>query len=448
MPQPPRNALPMKRWAAIGYKPQPWQTNKLHRRVENQVTLTTARQVGKSYGAGALIDELMSLPPDEQGPQHVAVLGPTYQKARISVEKYLEFVLPVYGRDFVQTNLSEHRLWVPSTGAKLNWLSADDPKSVVGFTFSAAVTDESQDIPDLVMGKFSPTLGIRRARMWNFGTPDITPDQTWFKSAYIRGQDPDEDGNFSATVECYECEFWTPERILEQKMTLTERDFRMLMLGQWADEEGQVFTGWSKAVWPGSEENDEPTPFTNYAIGLDLAVYNDFTCLIVGELGTRICRAIYRWNNTDPLEAYDRIEDIANKWNRAIILGDESSIGIPMLAELRKRMPGRVFGQKITSANKMEFVQLLNQDMEHRRLMFPAWPALIRELKAYVYHATPAGKLTADAAAGYHDDTIAALMLLNLAFHRRSGGGTSGYNYLELDPDRRGGTGGRNYLDG
>ena len=435
---PTRDALPLRRWAAINYRPQPWQVHKLHRRAESTVTLTTARQVGKSFAAGALIDERISLPPDEFGPRHVAVLGPTYSKAKLVVDKYLEFVLPTYGRDFVQTNLQDHRLWIPSTNARLNWLSSDDPKSVVGFTFSDAITDESQDIPDLVMGKFSPTLGIRSAHLWSFGTPDITPDQTWFKAAWIRGTDDGYPNEFSATVECYECEFWTQENILKEKTRLSEREFRMLMLGQWVDEEGQVFTGFNKAVM--NEPIDPaptPTPYTQYAIGLDLAVYEDFTVLIVGERNTRLCRAMYRWNTTDPFETYERVEEIANHWNRAIIVVDETGIGIPMVRELRERLgAGRVFGQKITPANKMEMVSLLNQDMEHRRIMFPAWPSLIRELKAYVYHATPSGKLTAEAASGYHDDTIAALMMLNLAFHRRAGNGASGYNWLETTESR------------
>lgn len=435
----PRDALPLKRWAAIGYSPQPWQVHKLHRRMERIVTLTTARQVGKTYAAAALIDELLSKPPDKQGPPHVAVLGPTYSKARLSVEKYLEFVLPAFGRDFAVTNLSEHRLWVPSTGARLNWLSADDPKSVVGFTFSDAITDESQDISDLVMGKFSPTLGVRKARLWSFGTPDITPDQTWFKSDYVRGQDPDFPDFYSDTVECFECEYWSLEKIEEERLRLSSREWRMLMLGQWADEEGQVFTGYHKAIWPGDIDPDpQPDRHSNYAIGVDLAVYEDFTVLIVGDLATRQCVAMYRWNNTDPKETYDRIEDIANQWNHATLMCDETGVGLGMVAALRERLgTNRVYGMKITPSNKMEMVGTLNADMEHRRIMYPNWPTLIRELKAYLFHATPSGRLTAEAAAGYHDDTITALLLLNLCFHRRMRGGNTGYNWLEQDGEPR-----------
>lgn len=446
-----RYELPLMRWQAIKYRPQPWQREKLHMRTERIITNTTARQVGKTHALGALIDERLSLPPDEFGPRHMALLGPTYQKARLGVEKYLEMVLPVYGADFVQQNLSEHRLWIPSTGARLNWLSGDDPKSVVGFTFSDVATDESQDISDLVIAKFLPTMGVRQASMWNFGTPDITPDQTWFKANWIRGQDDGYPDNFSSTVTAYECEFWKPEDILYQKQTLSERDFRMLMLGEWVDEEGQVFTGYQKALLPGGPEainrHPEPEKYTQYAIGLDLAVYDDFTVLIVGERNTRIARAMYRWSSTDPYETYERIEDIANTWNRAIIVADETGIGIPMVRELRERLGvGRVFGQKLTSANKMELVGQLNADMEHRRLMFPAWPALVRELKAFVYHATPSGKLTAEAASGYHDDTITALMMLNLAFRRRTSGVQAGYNYLDT-PGSRVPRSGRIYLN-
>ena len=82
----------------------------------------------------------------------------------------------------------------------------------------------------------------------------------------------------------------------------------------------------------------------------------------------------------------------------------------------------RIARTVIGPSNKMEMVGRLAADMEHRRLMFPEWDELRRELDAYVYQVTPSGKLTANAAAGFHDDCVWALILLNEAFHRRRGG--------------------------
>jgi hypothetical protein len=428
-----RTSFPLRRWRALNYDPQRWATDKLHARTERFKTLTTARQVGKTTAAAALIDEMLHTDPwdlAQRGPAHLGILGPTYSKARMSVELFLEKAQQAYGTSYVKTNMNDHRLWIPETGAKLQWLSADDPKSVVGYTFSDTITDESQDISDLVIDKFWPTLGIRKASLTSFGTPDITPEQTWFKSNYIRGQDEEWEDYWSANVTAYENKFMAIEDIIIAKNTLSDREFRMLYLGEWVDEEGGVFPGFSKAVLPeGTPDYGEPKPNVIYVIGLDLAIYEDFNVAIVGEKNTRTAIAIERWHQQDLFQTYDRIEELSRKWNNAAIHADESGIGIPMVRELRGRGL-RVTGTKITSANKMEMVSQLNSDMEHRRIQFPAWKALIRELKAFVYHATPSGKLTANAAAGYHDDTIWALIFLMKAM--RSGRGTGrGYNYIE-----------------
>lgn len=428
-----RTNLPLRRWAALGYTPQDWAKYKLHIRMERFKTLTTARQVGKTTAATALIDELLHKEPwdmRDRGPAHVGLLGPTYGKARFAVDLYLEWAQQAYGTSYVKTNMNDHKLWIPDNGAQLHWLSGDDPKSVVGYTFTDAITDESQDISDLVIAKFWPTLGIRRASLTSFGTPDITPEQTWFKSNFIRGQDDEWTDYWSACVTAYENKFMPVEDIIIAKNSISDREFRMLYLGEWVDEEGGVFSGFAKALLPeGFSELDEPEKGVRYVIGCDLAIYEDFNVCIVGEKNTRTAVNMQRWHQQDLFVTYDRIEELSRKWNNADIHADETGIGIPMVRELRGRGL-RVTGTKISPGNKMELISQLNQDMEHKRITFPPWKALVRELKAFVYHATPSGKLTANAAAGYHDDCIWALILLNKGMRSGRGAG-QGYNYLD-----------------
>lgn len=432
---PVREALPLKRWAAIGYKPQPWAIPKLHLRAEPMITLTTARQIGKSFAGAALLDELMSKEAPDGNPAHIGLIAPTYAKTRFILDRWLEWQQRAFGRDSIRTNFNEHWALNEFTGAKVTWVSADDPASVVGHTFSHAIGDECQNISDLVHDKFLPTLAVRNAPFTSFGTPDITPEQTWFKSQWILGQDEDAPDFYSATVSVYESPLWTPDKIAQQKALLSEREFRMLMLGEWVDEEGMVFVGYESALLPGVIENPEPRPGIQYVIGCDVAVYNDFTVLIIGERNTGVTCAMYRWNSTDPFVTYDRIQEIAERWNNALIVIDSTGIGLPMSRELQQRGL-RVMPQTISPKTKMPMIGGLQAALEHRRIMIQPWPALIRELKAFVYHETPSGLLTASAAAGYNDDTIMALVMFHLGCRMRVNGGGRGANWLEGSDSR------------
>lgn len=432
-----RTQLPLRRWKFLGYKPQPWQLERLHLRDEPIRTLTTARQVGKSFGIAAHLDELMEKPADDFGPPDVGILAPELGKAKMLVDKYIDFVSKSFGSDYYKTNLQDKVLWIPTTGAKMRWQSAEDIKGVVGFTFSDAVTEESQDIADIVFNRWSPTLGVRNASLVSVGTPDITPDQTWFKAQYIKGLDEGYPDHYSANVTAYECEYWTPERILLEKNRMSEREFRMLMLGEWVDEEGNVLPGYMKGIVPGEIDPDpQPQPGVQYIIGLDIAVHEDFNVMIVGERNTKIAVAYERWNRTDSIESFDRIEEFSKRWNNAPVVIDATGLGgITWARELRERGI-RVHEHTITRVNKLPNLAALNADMEHRRIMYPAWPVLIRECKAMVFHRTPAGNLTAEAAAGFHDDFVMALMLLNLGFRARKGT-SGGFNVFDTGQDFR-----------
>jgi hypothetical protein len=355
-------------------------------------------------------DAEMQRPNDMWGnPPLVGVLAPTYEKAELSVRKYLDYLTKTFGADSFQQNWNAHRVRL-STGAELQWLSSDDPYSVVGYTFSALIVDEAQNVPDIVWEKIYPALDVRQARVYAFGTPDITPTQTWFRNLFIWGQDEDREDYYSYNVTAFENRWMTLETILRAQETLSSREFAMLYMGQWVDEEGSVFTNIEPALIEYDPEYEEGK---RYVMAVDFAIHEDFNVVVVAEENSRTCVHMERWNRTDPFVTYDRIENIWEDWGRPYVIGDAQGMGEPMLAELKHRgMRVRPF--KLTASNKMQVIQKLAGDLEHRRIMFPrTWKQLLSELKAFVYHQTPSGLVTAQAASGYNDDTVMALAMLN-----------------------------------
>lgn len=390
--------------------------------------------------AAAEIDEGMSRPVDEFGPPWVGVLAPTYDKAELSIILYTTWLTEAFGRDkeLFSLNQNKHELiiknpLVGTVGARLKWLSSDDPYSVVGYTFSKLIIDEAQAVPDAVYTKIRPALDVREADIRAFGTPDITPEQSWFRGMWLRGQDSSEENVHSFTLSCYNNRWMSPETIAEAKATIPENEFRRLYLGEWVDEGGSFFSAVEDAII----EAPAFKPDHRYVMGIDFAIHEDYNVVMIAEAGTRKVIAMERWNKTDPITTYDRIHDLWVKYNRPLITADETGLGEPMVWELRDRGM-KVRGIKLTSKNKLAMLQKLSSDIEHSRIMYPRISTLINELKGIVYKQTPSGKVTAEAAAGYHDDCVIALMLVNEGLRNSHPNvSTPQRNYLGEDSWRR-----------
>jgi hypothetical protein len=433
-------SLPFKRWRVLrfigkeGYSPNGWALEHIHSREERFISAVTTRQTGKTVTAIVEVDEGMSAPMDDMGAPWVGVLGPTYDKAELIVDAYVAMLTDTFGKDSYRLNRNKHELTIldaraGTLGARLKWLSATDPESVIGYTFSKLITDESQAIPDVVFHKIRPTLDVRNARMVSFGTADITVDQMWFQSTWLRGQDPLETDYHSHRVTAYENPWVQLETIEDARTRMPDAEFRRLYLAEWVDLDGRVFTSFEGALLP---EVPPYTPGNRHLMAVDFAIEDDFNVVLIGEAATK--KVIYkdRWNNTDPIATYDRIHSIWERFGRPRTIADYTSLGgKAMSAELRERGIS-VVPFTFSNKSKMEIITQLAADLQHERIRFPAeWEDVIRELRSFLYHRTPSGNLTARAAAGYHDDTVVTLAMLNSMLRGTSGGSTKRRNYLE-----------------
>ena len=235
-----------------------------------------------------------------------------------------------FGEDYVRVNLNKHRLYLPHNDAKLIWMSGDDPMGDAGkgYTFSFLLTDESQDIPDVVMEKMQPALDVRMARIRSFGTPDITPQQTWFEANFMKGLDPTLYPDYhSFTLSCYENRWMSLEAIRQAKDRLSENEFRRLYLGEFVHEEGVVFRHIKNAFHSDVDYN----PANKHVMSVDFGMQNDFTVVMVGEAATR--RVIFRerWGDASSFTAlYDRIQGVWERFGKPLI----EPVGTPALGEL------------------------------------------------------------------------------------------------------------------
>ena len=387
------------------------------------------------------IDSGMSAPADQFGAPWVGVLGSSYDKAELSVNLYTENLTRVFGKSSYRVNQNKHELTIldasaGTVGARLKWLSADDAYGVVGYTFSKLIIDEAQAVPDEVFFKIRPTIDVRDARLIIFGTPDITQAQSWFESNWLRGQDPLDTAYHSFSVASWETPWMKPETILDARQSMPESEFLRLYGGKWVNDVGRIFANPEIAIIDVVPTFD---PTKRYIAALDLAIYDDFSVLLIGDTATRTVIFKDRWNNTDPSISYDRVAATLEKFNNPLLFTDATSpAGMAMSVGLRDRGI-RIRPVEFTAQNKMAMVHQLASDIQHRWLMFPRWDDLLQEFRAFIYDRTPSGRLTAGAAAGFHDDIIMALVLLDEGFHQRSHNiyNNNPTNYMTKDKDKR-----------
>ena len=412
----------IRRWSALGYSANRWSLENVHDRSERFIIGTTGRQVGKTQTAAMEIDAGMCEPLDQFGAPWVGVLGSAYDKAELSVNLYIENLTRVFGKNSYRVNQNKHELTITdaaagTVGARLKWLSADDAYGVVGYTFSKLIIDEAQAVPDEVFFKIRPTVDVRDAKVCVFGTPDITQAQSWFEGLWLRGQDILDTSYHSFSVASWETPWMKPETILDAKKTMPESEFLRLYGGKWTNDMGRLFPNPEIAVTTYVPSFD---PTKRYVASLDLAIYDDFSVLLIAEVSTKTVIFKDRWNQTDPSMSYDRVANTLDRFGNPLLYTDATSpAGMAMSVGLRDRGI-RVRPVEFTAQNKLKMLHQLASDIQHRNIMYPDWEDLMLEFRAFVYGRTPSGKLTANAASGFHDDIIMSLVLLNEGLRLRS----------------------------
>lgn len=421
------------RWKLLDYTPNDWAKEHVHGRDERFLACVTCRQVGKTYTVAMEIDSGMEQPPDRFGPPHVGLISYDYKRAELAVDRYVGMVQRAFGTEYIRINSNKHEAVIPSSGAKLTWMSADDPDAGIGFTFSKLGIDEGQRVPDTVIEKLWPALDVRRAQVRAFGTPDIRPDQTWFRGMWLAGKDPDDTDTYSYTVTWRENPWVSVESVNRARQILSRREFLMLYEGQWVDEGGSFFTNVENALYV---QPPAYNPQRNYVIAVDLAIREDFTVVMIGDTALRRAVHMERWHKTDPITTYDRIKRIVDAWGNPRVYYDGWGIGLAMGPELRERGIRATPVEIKSNAKKMELLLNLQRNIEHGRIMFPKWDALMREFEGFLLKERGSGIITAEAAAGYHDDCVIALAILNFAMRNTTTrGDIGGYDYAEK-PDR------------
>lgn len=200
----------------------------------------------------------------------------------------------------------------------------------------------------------------------------------------------------------------------EYRKVLPVNQFRSEYMGEWLDDDGQVFTSFKDCV---HENSIKPTD--RLYIGIDWANGGDNDDTVISVLNQDGKQVLLKyWNNLTPTEQIDHIYDILRPIERQIqvIEPELNSIGTPYTDLLKQKLSpatrNKVIGFNTTNSSKADLVGHLQVAFEQNKIEILDDEKQLRELSTYAaeYNAKTRN-VSYNAPQGLHDDICIALML-------------------------------------
>lgn len=329
-------------------------------------------------------------------------VAPSYKQVKLIVWERIKRILRV--DESWKSNEVELSLTHPC-GTKIELKGADKPDSLKGVGLKGVVLDECATMkasvwPEVIRPMLIDTNG------WAFfiGTPK---GRNWFFDIY-KNQDKDQEWqswNYPTIINKY----ISYEEIELSRKQMPEKSFHQEIMANFLEENAGVFR---KVRLCTVGELQDPIRGEFYVMGVDLAKSEDFTVIIVMSSKTREVVFFERFQDVSWPEQKIRIQQIASKYNNALVYLDSTGVGDAIYDDLLQANIS-IEGYKFTNESKKNLIEKLQVAIEQRLITFPNIPELIDELLSFEYDFTAEGRIRYSAPDQKHDDCVIALALAN-----------------------------------
>ena len=340
--------------------------------------------------------------------------APTYNQVRIGMEETRRAAAGA--ADF---NLSRMEVAF-SLGGRILFRSLDNPDNSRGLTADGIVIDEAGIAkPYAWYEVLRPMLIDTGGWLWAIGTPN---GRNWFWAESAAAAERADAMAWQVPtlgVEIVGGELLRKPHPLENPTipfeemrrlyrTMSERAFRQEILAEFVEDGAGIFRNVTLAATAPRQEG--PEGGATYIAGLDWALSNDFTVLVILDATNRRVAYIDRFNGVDYSLQRLRIAAACARFGVISILAEENAMGKPNNDELR-RMGLPVRDWTTTNTSKAEIVEKLAAGFEQGNVKIPNDPLLIAELQAFSAERLPGGMTRYSAPEGMHDDMVISLAL-------------------------------------
>lgn len=310
-------------------------------------------------------------------------------------------------------NKHDKNIFNKLTGAKLTMKSAEEITSLLGKGLDLAIIDEAARIDAGIWdGYIRPNLMDRNGRAVLISNPF---GYNWFFEAYQKGtqegrlENPeyisfyfptaieDEKGEIIGSINPQAVSI---EELKSIKATNPRDIWRSEYLGVFKEGAGQLFGNFERCIDDSLIVEDpnnwfeEPIMGHLYNIGVDIARAEDFTVICVIDRMNHRVVGFWRGNQVSWEYMREKLKEISQKYNDAMITLDTTGMGGDMFVESLSDIGVNVdteytFGNR----SKMLLIDKLSLFLERGKIRFPKLSTLFNELQSFTYHYTDSGNI-------------------------------------------------------
>lgn len=344
------------------------------------------------------------------------IVSPSYDQSRIAFHAVERLLLasPIT-RPLVRVTRTPYpRLTVLDSVVSAR-TADEDGRNLRGHAADRVVVDEAAYVRDSVIAEvISPMLADSDGELVMISTPF---GKNHFYRAFAAGRSG---GDICASFSFPSLAnpHISRDYIERQRAELSPRQFAVEYEARFVDDSSSVF------AWDDIESASripDPAPEAEpdiIAVGIDWARYSDYTALVAVQACSGSARVIDidRFNRLGWAAQVERAVDFITRSRASLVLTDQTSIGDPLLEQLRHRVADTgidtaVEGLIFTGSSKREIIERLVARFSRGELAIPRDERLMRELHYFDYELTPSGSVRMNARSGHSDDLVIALAL-------------------------------------
>lgn len=308
-------------------------------------------------------------------------------------------------------------------GSVIRMVSAESKHNLRGFTVSGIlVIDEAAFVPEEIWTEIlMPTTVIRGKKVLFISTPN---GFNWFRDLHILGESETHPEWKSYRIKS-ENNPYMDRSILEMaKLILPEKAYLQEYEGVFVEGSGSVFDFIASATI--NQYKPGPEQGRKYYAGLDLAISNDYTVLVILDDEGNVVD-FFRENKTSWEQIINKVAEKIKYWN-AITQVEKNSIGSVVYEQLRTLCGNNlILGFNTTQQSKQDIIEDLKLSFAKHTINIPTKtlnPQMHIELASFGYKLLPSGKISYQGASGMPDDIVMALAIANNTFVTKKSKGT------------------------
>ena len=371
--------------------------------------VVTGRQFGKSLLGQNLLIYWLLQNPNQKG----AWISPIYNQAKKVFQELTDA-----SHQIIESKNKADLTIKFMNGSTIQFLSAERPDSIRGFSFHYIIVDEAAFVKENAMTEaIFPTLTAIGKKCLMISTPK---GRNWFYNVYLRGISDVNDQYISFSGTSFDSPYIDNRFLQEQERSLPRDIFRQEYWAEFTDASSDVFRGLENVCVLRNYESTKDRCF----VGVDVGLQSDYTVVCVMSESGRIC-ALDRFNGIGISEAADRVVQTLSRFHIQGGYVEVNGIGRG-LYDLVKPKVRKIQAWTTSQNNKTQMVRKLIEDIEQMNVELPnkeLSPELHEELSLYTYKISANGKMSFTHPTGHHDDVVDGLLMANEARHNLKSGG-------------------------